>query len=519
VSRGARIGPYELVERLGRGGMGEVWLAEDPTGASGGAPRRVALKLLDPRRVDDPAARARFAREVQAARRVSGPTIAALLDADVDAAQPWLASAYVAGPSLAEHVAAHGALGGPGVRALGEALAEALVAIHAAGVVHRDLTPRNVVLGPDGPRVVDFGIAWYDGAAVVTETGARVGTPAWMAPERLTHDEVTSAGDVWSWGAVMAYAALGHPVVGGSAPDVVSQRIMRGDVDLAGLPGWLAPWVAAAMSVAPGERPTPATLVTAMRTGTIAPATATAPPVPGAPPAGASSSDGAGGPPVAPGVAGGATAEPAMPDLPPTTPMHEGLPGARPTHAGLPPTEPDPAGATVPGSTWPNVAPTAPDPPGPAGGSASGTVPPDRTRAYRVGGAPAPSRRRRRSRRPAPGEPGDADVAVPAPVPQPLVRLATAAVVLGVAAAIGWWADLLVVVIATAVAVVLAVVLRLSRLRLPDGARPVPPTWSVALSGPVMLGTGLVGAFGLVVGLGALVSLVVLFALLGGDLG
>ena len=202
--------------------MGEVWLAEDPTGASGGAPRRVALKLLDPTRVDDPDARARFAREVEAARRVTGPTIAALLDADVDAPQPWLASAYVAGPTLADHVTAHGALGDVALRALGSALAEALVAIHAAGVVHRDLTPRNVVLGPDGPRVVDFGIAWYDGAASITQTGARVGTPSWMAPERLTHDEVTASGDVWSWGAVMAYAALGYPAVGGSGPEVVA---------------------------------------------------------------------------------------------------------------------------------------------------------------------------------------------------------------------------------------------------------------------------------------------------------
>ena len=180
---------------------------------------------------------------MQAARRVTGPTIAALLDADVDAPQPWLASAYVAGPTLAEHVAAHGALGDVALRALGAALAEALVAIHAAGVVHRDLTPRNVVLGPDGPRVVDFGIAWYDGAAAITETGARVGTPAWMAPERLTHDEVTAAGDVWSWGAVMAYAALGYPAVGGGGPEVVAYRILRGEVDLGSCRrGWRRGW-------------------------------------------------------------------------------------------------------------------------------------------------------------------------------------------------------------------------------------------------------------------------------------
>ena len=108
-------------------------------------------------------------------------------------------------------------------------------------MVHRDLTPRNVVLGPDGPRVVDFGIAWFDGAAAVTEAGMRVGTPSWMAPERLTHDEVTPAGDVWSWGAVMAFAALGHPVVGGSSPEVAAHRMLRGEVDISGVPGLARP--------------------------------------------------------------------------------------------------------------------------------------------------------------------------------------------------------------------------------------------------------------------------------------
>ena len=269
------------------------------------------------------------------------------------------------------------------------------------------------MLGPDGPRVVDFGIAWYDGAAVVTETGARVGTPAWMAPERLTHDEVTPAGDVWSWGAVMAYAALGHPVVGGSAPDVVAQRIMRGDVDLTGLPAWLAPWVAAAMSVAPGERPTPAALVTAMRTGTTCAGhhhrTSLVPGAGGGRQVVRTTGSGA------PGVAGRATAEPAMPDLPPTSPMHEGLPAAGPAHAGLPPTDAR-TGRADPARI--DLARRRADCPRPAaaGGPASGPVPPDRTRVYRVGGAPAPSRRRRGSRRPVAD--GDADVAVPAPVPR-----------------------------------------------------------------------------------------------------
>jgi hypothetical protein len=440
VTAPRQVGPYVLVERLGRGGMGEVWLAEDPTGASGGAPRRVALKLLDPHRVDDPDARARFAREVEAARRVTGPTIAALLDADVDAPQPWLASAYVAGPTLADHITAHGALADSALRALGSALAQALVAIHAAGVVHRDLTPRNVVLGPDGPRVVDFGIAWYDGAASITQTGARVGTPSWMAPERLTHDEATAAGDVWSWGAVMAYAALGFPAVGGSGPEVVAQRIISGDVDLAGVPAWLAPWVAAAMSVAPGERPTPAALVAA---------------IPGM----------AGPPPTAPGLAPTAPIAPTA-GLPPTEPV-------------VPPTVP----ASPPTAVWPASAP------------APGTAPPPGAGTGR------------------PGEPLGQRLAGSL-----VVRTLAVVVVLGAAVAVGLWASLLVVVIVTAIVMVLAVGLRLSRLRLPDGARPLPPTWSVALAGPVMLGIGLAEALGPVGGALALLALVVLFVILGGDI-
>jgi hypothetical protein len=235
TSEGSHVGPYGLVERLGRGGMGEVWLAEDARGAAGGAPRLVALKLIDPTLAADPSMRARFAREAAALRKVDSPFVARLLDADTEAELPWLASAYVAGPTLADHVARHGPLGEPALRALGAALAEALVAIHAAGVVHRDLTPRNVVLGPDGPRLVDFGIAWFPGAVPVTQAGAHVGTPTWIAPERLASGEATAASDVWSWGKVMAFAA--GPGAGA-------------------LPAWLAPWVRAATEADPAARPT-----------------------------------------------------------------------------------------------------------------------------------------------------------------------------------------------------------------------------------------------------------------------
>lgn len=257
TAAGERVGPYELVEPLGRGGMGEVWLAEDATGAAGGAPRRVALKLLSADLAADQPARDRFRREVAAARRVHGASVAALLDADLDADPPWLAAEYVAGPSLAEHLAQHGPLGESPLRALGAALADALVSIHGGGVVHRDLTPRNVVLGPTGPRVVDFGIAWYPGAAAITEAGSVMGTPAWMAPEQLTDDVSTPATDVWSWGAVMAYAARGRPAVSGSRPEVALNQVAQGRLDLDGLPEWLDPWVRAAMAHDPNLRPSP----------------------------------------------------------------------------------------------------------------------------------------------------------------------------------------------------------------------------------------------------------------------
>ncbi len=455
MSAGHQVGPYRLLERLGRGGMGEVWLAEDPTGAAGGAPRRVALKLLDPGLVDDRDSRARFAREVAAARRVSGTSVAALLDADVDADRPWLASAYVAGPTLEEHVDRHGPLAAGALRALGAALADALVSIHAAGVVHRDLTPRNVVLGPDGPRVVDFGIAWFPDAPPITQVGSWVGTPAWMPPERLVSDRVTTAGDVWSWGAVMAYAARGWPAIGGSSPQVAAHRAAQGDLDLDGVPGWLAPAVRAAMAPEPAARPVAAQLHAAMTT------------------------------------AGAAPLGPAVPD------------GEPPDGRGLGPTVPD-GGTPLAGP--PPLDATVPDgsPPTRVGPRSDRTVPyaaePSRVLGDGGRGASGAGARRRG-------------------VERRVVRWVSAALVLGLAVAVGFFAELLVTIIVVAVLLVVAVGLRLARERLPDGAKPVPPTWAFALAGPAALGVGLAQVLGPVGGAAVLLALVVLFFVVGGDIG
>ncbi len=245
------MGPYRVIRPLGSGGMGDVFLAVDDE--RGG---QVALKVLRPELCTDPEFRHRFAREVEAARRVQGRSIARVLGADLEAPQPWIATEYVPGPTLRE---AHDGLD---LHALGAGLARALADIHAAGVVHRDLSPSNVILGPDGPRVVDFGIAWFGDATVLTRTGMVLGTPAWMAPEQLGDDLTTPASDVWAWGAVMAYAATGRPPVAGSRPEVIQVRAARGELDLGGVPDWLRPLVERAMDPRPSSRPTADQLAT-----------------------------------------------------------------------------------------------------------------------------------------------------------------------------------------------------------------------------------------------------------------
>ena len=287
---GEALGPYTLARSLGTGGMGEVWVA---TAADG---TEVAVKLLPEGALADATARARFAREVAAAQRVQHPRVQAVLAADAEAARPWLATELVVGPTLAQRIAADGPLPGPELHGLATGLADALVAVHAAGVLHRDVSPANVVLGADGPVLVDFGIARFTEATTLTMTGTVMGTAGWLAPELLRDDEVSAAADVWSLGAVLAYAATGRPPADGSRAEVVLRKVLDGDLDLRGLPPWLEGSVRRCLDPDPARRPTAselrAELAPGGSPGATAPITPTAvapvevPPTSVAPPAG-----------------------------------------------------------------------------------------------------------------------------------------------------------------------------------------------------------------------------------------
>ncbi|KAB8170832.1 protein kinase [Streptomyces sp. 3MP-14] len=250
-----RVGRYRITGRLGAGGMGRVFLGRSPGG------RLVAVKVVRAELADDPGFRARFAREVAAARKVTGLFTAALVDADPDAATPWLATAYVPGSALDEAVAARGPWPVASVRALGAGLAEALEAIHTVGLVHRDLKPSNVLIAPDGPRVVDFGISVAVEATALTRTGVVVGTPGFMAPEQLTGAAVTPATDVFALGAVLTYAATGTGPFGAGSAQSLNFRIAYEEPDLTRLPAPGLEIIGRCLAKEPAERPTVAAVL------------------------------------------------------------------------------------------------------------------------------------------------------------------------------------------------------------------------------------------------------------------
>ncbi|WP_133909757.1 serine/threonine-protein kinase [Streptomyces sp. NBC_00582] len=250
----AEVAGYRLAARLGSGGMGTVYLSYTP----GGHP--IALKTIRPELSEDAEFRRRFRQEVQAAQRVQGLHTAPVLDYDTEGDRPWLATAYVPGPSLASAVAEHGPLPVPSLLLLLAGTAEALSVIHGAGIVHRDLKPSNVLLAADGPRVIDFGIARAADATALTGTGVSLGTPAFMSPEQAAGKEVTPASDVFALGQVAAYAARGTGAYGDGPSHAVLYRIVHEEPDLTGLPAELG-FVARCLAKDPADRPSPAALV------------------------------------------------------------------------------------------------------------------------------------------------------------------------------------------------------------------------------------------------------------------
>ncbi|MCI4142009.1 serine/threonine-protein kinase [Streptomyces sp. MMS20-AI2-20] len=246
------VGPYRLLGRLGSGGMGRVYLGRSAGG------RTVAVKIVHPHFALDEEFRARFRREVDAARRVGGAWTAPVLDADPDARVPWVATAYVAGPSLTAAVTERGPLPEHTVRTLGAGLAEALTAVHGLGLVHRDVKPSNVLLTLDGPLLIDFGIARAtDGTASLTSTGVSIGSPGYMSPEQILGKGVTGAADVFSLGAVLAYAATGAPPFPGDSSAALLYRVVHEPPELDGLTGDMRELVEACLDKNLAARPSP----------------------------------------------------------------------------------------------------------------------------------------------------------------------------------------------------------------------------------------------------------------------
>ncbi|MGV9879050.1 protein kinase domain-containing protein [Streptomyces sp. NPDC003006] len=250
ASPASYIGPYRVIRELGAGGMGRVHLAASRSG------RAVAVKVVRPELAADPDFRRRFKAEVDAARAVSGAFTAPVVDADPEGPQPWLATAYIPGPSLTDALEAHGPMPEPTLRVLGGGLAEALAAIHRAGLIHRDLKPSNILLTLDGPRVIDFGISRAVDGTVLTAEGQVAGSPGYMSPEQSRGLELTPASDVFAFGAVLAFAATGIPPFGTGAVHALLYRAAYEEPQLTGVPHGLLGIVAACLDKDPARRPT-----------------------------------------------------------------------------------------------------------------------------------------------------------------------------------------------------------------------------------------------------------------------
>ncbi|MFH8408036.1 PQQ-binding-like beta-propeller repeat protein [Streptomyces sp. NPDC018019] len=254
-------GRYRLDARLGSGGMGVVHLARSSSGL------RLAVKVVHAEFAQDPEFRGRFRQEVAAARRVSGAFTAPVVDADPDAGRPWMATLYIPGPTLGDHVKRNGPLAPAELRRLAAGLAEALRDIHRAGVVHRDLKPGNVLLAADGPKVIDFGISRPSDSEMRTETGKLIGTPPFMAPEQFQRPrEVGPAADVFALGSVLVHAATGRGPFDSESPYIVAYQVVHDEADLTGVPEDLAPLIRTCLAKHPSDRPTPDMLMRMLHT-------------------------------------------------------------------------------------------------------------------------------------------------------------------------------------------------------------------------------------------------------------
>lgn len=243
------IGPYRVVGRLGAGGMGLVYAGVDSAG------RRVAIKLVHEALSTDLEFRRRFSREISVLTEVDGACVARVLGSDSGTERPWLATEFIPGPTLEQHVRAEGPLTGDALYGLAAGLAEALVAMHAADVVHRDLKPTNVILSPQGPRLIDFGIAKVLDGTAMTHTGTLIGSPGWISPEEYGEGPAGTPADVYGWAMLVLFAVTGEPPYGTGRPEVLAYKVREEIPDLEAVPEGLRELVGRALDKDPDKRP------------------------------------------------------------------------------------------------------------------------------------------------------------------------------------------------------------------------------------------------------------------------